>query len=125
VSVLLLSRIKIQARRTKGEGEVRSAESCNQDRDIGSPRSAAVCCVNDHHYGAIPGSGYGFLISPCPVADPQKKGRVESGVMYVKNNFLSLREFRDLTDANQQLMAWVMQEAGNHPLLYCHSPFRA
>jgi len=30
--------------------------------------------------------GYGFLISPCPPADPQKKGRVESGVKYVKNN---------------------------------------
>jgi transposase len=57
--------------------------------------------------------GYGFLISPCPVADPQKKGRVESGVKYVKNNFLPLREFRDLADANQQLMAWVMHEAGN------------
>jgi len=57
--------------------------------------------------------GYGFLISPCPVADPQKKGRVESGVKYVKNNFMPLREFRDLPDANEQLMNWVMQDAGN------------
>lgn len=57
--------------------------------------------------------GYGFLISPCPVADPQKKGRVESGVKYVKNNFMPLREFRDLADGNQQLMHWVMQDAGN------------
>lgn len=57
--------------------------------------------------------GYGFLISPCPVADPQKKGRVESGVKYVKNNFMPLRQFRDLVDANRQLMDWVMQEAGN------------
>ena len=57
--------------------------------------------------------GYGFLISPCPVADPQKKGRVESGVKYVKNNFMPLREFRDLADANQQLMDWVMSVAGN------------
>lgn len=57
--------------------------------------------------------GYGFLISPCPVADPQKKGRVESGVKYVKNNFMPLREFRDLPDANKQLMNWVMQDAGN------------
>jgi transposase len=47
--------------------------------------------------------GYGFLISPCPVADPKKKGRVESGVKYVKNNFAPLRDFRDLVDANQQL----------------------
>ena len=57
--------------------------------------------------------GYGFLISPCPVADPQKKGRVESGVKYVKNNFFPLRKFRDLADANQQLMDWVMSDAGN------------
>jgi transposase len=57
--------------------------------------------------------GYGFLISPCPVADPQKKGRVESGVKYVKNNFMPLRDYRDLADANQQLMVWVMQDAGN------------
>ena len=57
--------------------------------------------------------GYGFLISPCPVADPQKKGRVESGVKYAKNNFMPLREFRDLADANQQLMDWVMSDAGN------------
>jgi transposase len=64
--------------------------------------------------------GYGFLISPCPVADPKKKGRVESGVKYVKNNFAPLRDFRDLTDANQQLMAWVMAEAGNR----CHGTTR-
>ena len=57
--------------------------------------------------------GYGFLISPCPVADPQKKGRVESGVKYAKNNFLPLREFRDLVDANQQLMDWTLSVAGN------------
>ena len=27
--------------------------------------------------------GYGFLVSPCPVRDPKKKGRVEAGVKYV------------------------------------------
>lgn len=57
--------------------------------------------------------GYGFLIAPCPVADPQKKGRVESGVKYVKNAFLRLMQARDLAAANTQLMDWVMQEAGN------------
>lgn len=64
--------------------------------------------------------GYGFLISPCPVADPQKKGRVESGVKYVKNSFGPLREFRSLADANAQLMTWVMGEAGNR----CHGTTR-
>lgn len=56
--------------------------------------------------------GYGFIISPCPIRQPQMKGRVESGVKYVKNNFLPLRTFRSLADANQQLKAWVLQEAG-------------
>ncbi len=46
---------------------------------------------------------YGFLIAPCPVRDPQKKGRVESNVKYIKNAFVPLREFRGMSDANQQL----------------------
>lgn len=56
--------------------------------------------------------GYGFLIDPCAPADPQKKGRVESGVKYVKNNFLPTRQFRDLTDMNAQARDWVMNTAG-------------
>ena len=38
---------------------------------------------------------YGFMVSACPPYDPQKKGRVESGVKYVKNKpifyFLQLK----------------------------------
>ncbi len=56
-------------------------------------------------------SGYGFIISPCPPYDPQKKGRVESGVKYVKNRFVPLRHFRNLEEANQQLKKWLMEEA--------------
>ncbi len=57
--------------------------------------------------------GYGFLIAPCPPRDPKKKGRVESGVKYVKKHFLPLREFRDLVDANRQAREWVLGPAGN------------
>ena len=57
--------------------------------------------------------GYGFKVDPCPPGDPQKKGRVESGIKYVKRNFLPLRDFRDLSDANCQLEAWVLGRAGN------------
>lgn len=57
--------------------------------------------------------GYGFLISPCPVADPAKKGIVEAGVKYVKGNFLPLREFRNLADLNRQAQEWVLGVAGN------------
>ena len=63
-------------------------------------------------YGEL-AEGYGFLISPCPPAQPQKKGRVESGVKYVKKNFVPLRQFRSLADANEQLRGWLTQTAGN------------
>ena len=57
--------------------------------------------------------GYGFIISACPPYDPQKKGRVESGVKYVKNNFVPLRDFKDRIDSNQQLRKWILEVAGN------------
>lgn len=57
--------------------------------------------------------GYAFKIDACPPHDPAKKGIVESGVKYIKRNFIPLREFRDLADANRQLHEWVMTEAGN------------
>jgi transposase len=56
--------------------------------------------------------GYGFRIDACPPRDPQKKGIVESGVKYVKCNFLPTRKFRDLADLNAQAQRWVMHEAG-------------
>lgn len=57
--------------------------------------------------------GYEFIISPCPPREPKKKGRVESGVKYIKNNFVPLREFRDIVDGNQQLQIWIIETAGN------------
>jgi len=57
--------------------------------------------------------GYGFRIEACPPREPKKKGRVESGIKYLKRNFLPLRTFRDLTDANRQLERWILEEAGN------------
>lgn len=63
-------------------------------------------------YGEL-AEGYGFVISPCPPADPQKKGRVEAGVKYVKNRFVPLRDFRSLREANAQLHTWIVQTAGN------------
>lgn len=57
--------------------------------------------------------GYGFLIAPCPVRDPQKKGRVESNVKYIKNRFVPLKDFRSLSDANAQLKHWLLSVAGN------------
>jgi hypothetical protein len=63
-------------------------------------------------YGEL-AEGYGFIISPCPPRDPQKKGRVESGVKYVKSSFVPLQDFRSIAAANQQLRSWIMETAGN------------
>lgn len=71
-------------------------------RDPVVQRSYADCAID-----------YGFIISACPPRDPKKKGRVESGVKYVKNNFLPLREFRTLADANRELKQWILGQAGN------------
>jgi transposase len=56
---------------------------------------------------------WGFRIEPCKPRTPRHKGRVESGVKYVKGAFLPLRQFRHLRDANHQLLEWVLGEAGN------------
>ena len=56
--------------------------------------------------------GYGFQLQVCPPRRPELKGRVESGVKYVKRSFLPGRELRSLEDANRQLKAWVLEEAG-------------
>lgn len=55
---------------------------------------------------------YGFLISPCRPATPRHKGKVESGVRYVKRNALAGREFRDIDGANAHLLRWIERTAG-------------
>jgi transposase len=84
---------------------------------IDNPKCAITkACYYDpevqRSYGGL-AEGYGFLISPCPPRDPQKKGIVESGVKYVKRSFLPLRKFRSKEDGNGQLLEWVMGTAGN------------
>ena len=49
---------------------------------------------------------WGFAPRVCRPYRAQTKGKVESGVKYVKRNFLPGRVFRDLEDFNDQLRAW-------------------
>lgn len=56
---------------------------------------------------------YDFIINACPPYDPEKKGIVESGVKYVKNNFMPLRSFNSIEDMNEQLQDWILSTAGN------------
>jgi len=55
---------------------------------------------------------YGFVISPNRPGTPRHKGKVESGVHYVKRNFLAGRTFADLECMNERVRHWVMEVAG-------------
>ena len=54
---------------------------------------------------------WGFEPRLCRPYRAQTKGKVESGVKYVKRNFLPGRVFRDLEDFNAQLAAWLTEIA--------------
>lgn len=47
----------------------------------------------------------------CNVRSPQEKGKVESAVKYLRNNFFPARTFRDLDDINQQVRGWLDKTA--------------
>jgi transposase len=55
---------------------------------------------------------YGFKVDPTPVYDPRKKGKVESGVKYVKNNGLKGRAGQDVDVVAPALQRWVYEIAG-------------
>ena len=55
---------------------------------------------------------YGFLISPTIPHTPRHKGKVESGVHYVKRNFWAGQEFVDIQVANAHLRDWILNTAG-------------
>lgn len=70
---------------------------------------------------------YGFLIAPCRPRTPQHKGKVESGVHYVKRNFMAGRSLLygqgqplELQRTNQELRRWCLEEAGTR----CHGTTR-
>ncbi len=50
---------------------------------------------------------WGFEPRVCRPYRAQTKGKVESGVKYIKGNFLPGRSFRDLADFNEQLRSWL------------------
>jgi transposase len=54
---------------------------------------------------------WGFTVRLCQPYRAQTKGKVESGVKYVKRNFVPGREFRDLEDFNAQLLSWQREIA--------------
>jgi len=55
---------------------------------------------------------YGFLVHPCRPRTPEHKGKVESGVHYVKRNFMPSEVPVDVNDANKKVCVWVSEEVG-------------
>lgn len=54
---------------------------------------------------------YGFKIDPTPPYAPPKKGKVESGVKYLKNSVLKKREGEDVNDVQAALDDFLVAEA--------------
>lgn len=52
-------------------------------------------------------SYYGSCPIPCRVRKPEEKGKVESGIKYVKNNFLKGLGTKDLSEAKEKLRDWM------------------
>jgi hypothetical protein len=50
----------------------------------------------------------GFIVDPTPPRSPEKKGKVESGVKYLKGNFLRGSQFADVQEAEQKLQRWLV-----------------
>ncbi len=55
---------------------------------------------------------YGFKVDPTPVYDPGKKGKVESGVKYVKQSFFRGRAGQDVDALSPALRKWIYEIAG-------------
>jgi len=54
---------------------------------------------------------WGFTPRACRAYRPQTKGKVESGIGYLRKNFLCGREAHNLSDLRGQLRTWVWQVA--------------
>ena len=50
---------------------------------------------------------YGFKPIPCRIYRPNDKGKVESGIKYVKGNFFKGRTFADGQDCDRRLKQWL------------------
>ena len=56
---------------------------------------------------------YQFNAIVCRVARPQEKGKVESGIKYVKNNFFAGRRFNNNTEMSLQMSIWLEQKCNS------------
>jgi transposase len=55
---------------------------------------------------------YGFVVDPTPPRSPEKKGKVESAVRYVKSNFFKAHAPETIEEACSGLQRWLVDIAG-------------
>ncbi len=55
---------------------------------------------------------YGFKVDPTPPRSPEKKGKVESAVKYIKGSFFKPRDPGDVRETNVDLERWLRDVAG-------------
>ena len=55
---------------------------------------------------------YGFVVDPTPPRSPEKKGKVENAVRYVKSNYFKAHAPEDIRDARKGLARWLCEVAG-------------
>lgn len=77
---------------------------------LGSGKDAAGKARLNATFAAF-AAHWGFTVRLCQPYRAQTKGKVESGVKYLKRNFVPGRTFRDLEDFNAQLLAWQREIA--------------
>lgn len=53
----------------------------------------------------------GIHMYVCRKSDPETKGKVENGVKYVKKNFLNVRDFESVEEANKSVLKWLKRRA--------------
>src|SRR5437764_1474678 len=54
---------------------------------------------------------YTMVIVPCTPYSPEQKGKVESGIKYLQQNFINGRDFVDDRDIARKLKDWTAQYA--------------
>jgi len=74
--------------------------------------------VSENHGDIIYTKDFDFFIKEmdlkmyvCRKADPESKGKVENTVKYIKYNFLSIRDFKDIEEANEGMNNWLERRA--------------
>ena len=78
----------------------------------------SVMVVSENHGDIIYTQNFGYLIEEmglkmyvCRKKDPETKGKIENLVGYVKQNFLSTRDFPVIEEAQERLAAWLVRRA--------------